>query len=556
MSKPREDSPIFITAALPYANGQLHFGHLGGVYLPADIYYRHSQLMGRNAVFICGSDEHGVAITLSAEKEGKDYQTYVDHYHALHQTVLKGYDIETTFYGRTTSPLHRKIAQDYFLRLKDKKALLELDTQQPFCTDCQRYVPDRHLGGTCVHCGCERARGDECPNCGKWLSFDELKDYFCQICQGKHIEVRNDKQWYLDLPRFVPELRRWIESHGEWKKNIQKYSLSLIESGLPQRAVTRHINWGIDVPGEEGSGRKLYVWFEAPIGYLSMLREAFESRGDRDGWKPFWNPKAKMIHFIGKDNIVFHTIVWPAMLLAAGDGIMPENVPANMYVLLKDQQFSKSAGWTIDSRVALEQYGSDTLRYYLTSIIPEYDDSSFSWKEFEARVNGELVNKIANFCNRVMKLIGQQFVNSLSAQTLQGSTCREALEIIVKSGAQIRGNLDQFEFRRALAEINRFAEHANKFMNDHEPWKLVKRDAAAASEVMAACLVFIAGLGSFLSPFLPRYAARIQSAFPHLDGNTLYRGELEATALSHILPLNAAIDLAIPRVTVPTGMSV
>lgn len=538
----------FITAALPYANGQLHFGHLAGVYLPADIYFRHCVLLDRNAIFISGSDEHGVAITLSAEKEKKSYQSYVDEYHALHKKLFEAYGIQFSYYGRTTSSLHKQIAQEYFLELKKKKALIEQETPQPYCEKCKKYVPDRYLGGTCSHCDYPQARGDECPNCGKWLLFEELKNPFCQICKGSNIQIKNERQWYLDLPAFAPQLIKWLKGGEKWKKNVQKYAISLVEGGLPKRAVTRNLPWGIGVPEEKNPDKKLYVWFEAPIGYLSILREAFDSKGDRDGWKLFWNKKVKMIHFIGKDNIVFHTIVWPAILMGMGEGILPSNVPANMYVQLGGKQFSKSSGWYVDSLDAINEFGQDKMRYYLSTIIPEQDDTDFTWEGFASRVNTELVNNIANFCNRNLQLVVKNYRDEICFNSFDNVPCQDAIKTINTYAASIRAFLDTFEFRKALGEILRLGELANKFCNDNEPWKLVKTDPKKAKEILCATLLYMAGLGSFLQPFLPNYASQIQSVFSAFDFKKIYNGKFAVECKSATFPISHDKNIVIPRI--------
>ncbi|PJA21204.1 MAG: methionine--tRNA ligase [Deltaproteobacteria bacterium CG_4_10_14_0_2_um_filter_43_8] len=538
----------FITAALPYANGPLHFGHLAGVYLPADIYYRHTVLLDRKAVFISGSDEHGVAITLSAEKDGKGYQEYVDEYYNKHQEVFRAYNIEFSYYGRTSSKFHKQIAQEYFLELQKKNVLVAEECEQPFCPNCNKHIPDRYVGGICSNCEYEQARGDECPQCGKWLSFKELKEPFCQICKQTGVSVKKETQWFLDLPKLAPKLKKWLLGRDNWKKGVLNFALSLIESGLPKRAITRNIAWGIDVPGEEETGKKLYVWFEAPIAYFSMLREYFESKKQPSGWKSFWNSDAKIIHFIGKDNIVFHTIVWPAMLLGLESGVLPTNVPANMYVQLKGKQFSKTSKWSLDAMEAISQFGEDSLRFYLTTIIPEQSDSEFSWEGFGSRVNGELVNNLANFCNRILSLVKKNLSNAIEASEFQHLFSQSAIKAVNSRGEKMRFYLDNFEFRKALEEVLCLGNDANKFCNDEEPWKVLKLDSEKGRQILTANLVYLIGLGTLLKPFLPNYASKVCSIFPNINFKEIYGGNFSIETFKYPIQLNLEINLAIPRI--------
>lgn len=542
-------TPYFITAALPYANGPLHFGHLAGVYIPADIYHRHCVLLERDAVFICGSDEHGVAITLGAEAAGQPYQAYVDVHHARHQALFAAYNIQCTYYGRTSAPGHAPIAQEFFTALRANGALVQQQTEQPYCNQCARFVPDRYLGGTCRHCGYTAARGDECPQCGKWLSFADLQDPYCQTCKGRDIGVRGNTEWALDLPRFAPQLREWLVSRTDWKEEIRSYAVSLIDTGLPQRAITRDLAWGVPVPGEEASGKKLYVWFEAPIGYLSMLMAWAVQCGAPDDWRRYWGADARMIHFIGKDNIIFHTIVWPAMLLAKGEGVLPANVPANMFVQFAGRQFSKSAGWYVDAMDALEAFGEDRLRYHLINLIPEHGDSDFTWEHFGAKVNGELINNLANFAHRVLSLVAKPGVGTIVGADIPRADGERIFEQLRQTSAAVRMQLDAYEFRRALAEILRLGEQANKFCNDAAPWKLIKQNPPDAKPVLASCLLYLIGIGAFLQPFLPRYAGLIRSLFPNTDFRAIYQGRIDWEVLGNPFVLRADVSLAIPKVT-------
>lgn len=538
----------FITAALPYANGPLHFGHLSGVYLPADIYSRHCKLLHRDVAFICGSDEHGVAITLSAEKQKKSYQEYVDQFCEEHLHTFHAYNVEFDFYGRTSSKEHHAHAQEFFTQLNNNGALDFEKEELPYCEDCDKFLADRYLGGTCLNCGYEDARGDECPECGKWLSFEDLKDTFCQICKGTNIVLKTTDQYYLNLPKYEGELKAWLESHPEWKKYVHSYALSLIEAGLPKRAITRNLDWGIPVPGDTGN-KKLYVWFEAPIGYLTFLKQFLEKENRSEEYADFLSKDADIIHFIGKDNIVFHTIVWPAILLASDLDTLPSNVPANLYLQLKNKQFSKSAGWYVDCLEAVEKFGPDKLRYYLCSIIPETSDSNFTWTGFEQKVNGELVNTHANFINRNLNLIKKKLENPLEENDFKTDLAQTAVDAVNATLQEVKSSLDTFEFRKALSAIQNLGITANKFSDDQKPWKLVKEDVTLARQVLAASLVYTLGLGVVFKPFLPNYASTIQSFFKAVDTNHLYENSLDLNALaSTFSDLNFDVDLTIPRI--------
>ncbi len=542
------ESSYFITAALPYANGPLHYGHLAGVYLPADVYYRHCRLLGRNAVFISGSDEFGAAIAFRADKLGIEYQKYVDENHNTNISILENMDIEFSFFGRTTSIHHKKLAQEWFQKLKQNGTIIKSISQQPYCTKCARYVPDRYVKGTCRHCNYPEARGDECPQCGQWLSFTDLISPMCQNCGDSKLVEREAEHWYLDLPKLAPALQQWLESKSHWKSAVRQFALSLIKQGLPQRPITRHIPWGIDVPGEEDPNKKLYVWFEAPIGYLSFLQQYFLNKNQEGNWETYWNNNTQLIHFIGKDNIVFHTIVWPAMLLGQRERILPAEIPANMYVNLQGHQFSKSRGGYTDVQAALALLGIDRLRYYLLSIIPENGDSSFSWEQAQNIINGEIVNNLANFCNRVLTLARKRIesIQALKFPTIENNL---AVSAFASTLSQLKQQLDGFNFRAALSTINRFGDEANRFLNETKPWALLKSDPEAADEAIFTALVYVAGLGALLQPFLPSYAAKFKKCFPTLAWNELYKVGWKDSMLHSIQTFSPDADLTIPRVT-------
>lgn len=507
----------FITAALPYANGPLHFGHLAGVYVPADIYYRHSVLTGKRAVYICGSDEHGVAITLSAEKNKTTYQAWVDKWYQAHQILFNSYDIHFSFFGRTTSPKHKQLAQEFFLDAHKNGYLNEKAETQAYCLNDKMFLPDRYLSGTCKRCGYPEARGDECPNCGAWLKLDEIQNPKCAKCGQSNIESREVKQWYFNLPKLEPQIRAWLQGQTEWKENVKNYALSLLKD-MPERAITRNVPWGIDLPGKfHEEGKKIYVWFEAPVGYLTNLVEYAEKMGGPASWKEFWDEPSSMIHFIGKDNIIFHTIIWPAMLMAAGKRL-PTNVPANMFVQLMKKQFSKSSGWYVDAEEAIATYGVDRVRYYLISLIPEFQDTNFDWQIFHDKVNSELVNKIANLFNRVgtqiQKHYGGIIENNYFSDIAMPPPHNEVLSCI-----------EGFRFNDGLSKIVQLAEAANKFLDEEKPWNVIKEDREKAKHIFARASVHMLSIAGLLQPFLPSYADRVLKSFS-IEADPAVRGRL------------------------------
>lgn len=537
---------IFITAALPYANGMLHFGHLAGVYLPADIYYRHCKLVQKKVVFICGSDEHGVAITLKANKEGKPYKDYVDCYFEQHKKIFSALNICFDYYGRTTSQKHKELAQKFFLELKGKGKLKQKELPQPYCNTCKKFLADRYISGECRYCGYKEARGDECPECGKWLAFQDLLNCKCQICQGMDIIQKNDRQWYLDLPSFSEHLQGWLDSKKDWKPYVVNFAKSLIAAGLPERAITRDLDWGIDVPGEK-SGKKLYVWFEAPIGYLTFLMEYFDSLNRPADYKNFWSKNSELIHFIGKDNIVFHTIVWPAILMGADSEVLPTNVPANMYVLLNDKQFSKSQGITLDFFEWMGKHGEDKLRYYLSSIIPEKQDTSFNPDIFLQKANGELVDAIANYCHRIISFHLKRIGTTILPENFNTPICMGVVKIVNDSLSNMKMYLEKFEFRNAFAEIKGLADVANKFADDQKPWTLIKIDQNKSVQILAACVIYILGIGCLLQPFLPNYSKTINKAFPEIDFSLIYNNGISPSLFTATLNIDPSISLVISK---------
>ena len=490
-----------ITTALPYANGPVHIGHLAGVYVPADIYVRYLRLKGEDVLFIGGSDEHGVPITIKAKKEGVTPQDIVDRYHNIIKDSFEGLGISFDVYGRTTSETHRKTASDFFRTLYDKGEFIEKTSEQLYDEAANQFLADRYVTGTCPHCGNEHAYGDQCEACGTSLNATDLINPRSAIT-GNVPVMRETSHWYLPLDKWEPRLRKWIlEEHKEWKPNVYGQCKSWLDLGLQPRAVSRDLDWGIPVPVEGADGKVLYVWFDAPIGYISNTIDCVG-----DDWTRWWkDPETRMIHFIGKDNIVFHCIIFPAMLMAEGSYNLPDNVPANEFLNLEDDKISTSRNWAVWLNEYLEELPGkqDTLRYVLTANAPESRDNNFTWKDFQTRNNSELVAILGNFINRAMVLVGKYFDSKVPAQG-------ELTDFDVKTMEEIRGYieqtgvcLDNFKFREALREAMNVARAGNKYLADSEPWKLIKTDPARVETILNVSIQICANLAILFEPFLP-----------------------------------------------------
>ncbi len=531
---------LVVTSALPYANGPLHFGHLAGAYLPADIYTRYRRLRGTEVVHVCGSDEHGVAIMLNAEKQGIPYKEYVDRYHAEHAALFKSYGVEFSIFGRTSSDGHAKNSQAFFTELKKKGHIEAGEEEQPYCKNCERFLPDRYLGGIHAKCGYKDARGDECPSCGAWLSLGDLTDLFCRICKDKQVEIRVERQYFLLLDHFAGELKRWLSTRTDWKTNITEYALSLIDKGLPKRAITRNLDWGIPVPGEDTS-KKLYVWFEAPIGYYSNLEKWCSDH--KQPFNEWFSHETPVMHFIGKDNIVFHTIVWPAMLLGMGYAL-PANVPANMYLQLEGRKFSKSDGWYLDAQGFVAKFGVDRVRYYLTRIIPEWNDTNFQAEAFKNLVNGELVNNLANLFNRSLSMLEKNFGGEV---TVVHEPCPE-LEAKLTEYQQL---MDEFKFTEAMSVILSAGTQLNLYLQNTAPWTLVKNGKMQEAR---DALSFVASHGlriaAMMAPFLPHYTAKLATKYGLKEDifASIAKQHYTLKALPSALRLDATVDIKLPRV--------
>ena len=489
-----------VTAALPYANGGVHIGHLAGVYVPADIYVRYLRLKKKDVLFICGSDEHGVPITLRAKKEGCTPQDVCDRFHALIKKSFADFGISFDIYSRTTSDMHAKTASDFFRTLYDKGVFVEKESEQYYDEEAKTFLADRYITGECPHCHFPKAYGDQCEHCGSTLSPNELINPKSAV-SGSEPVLKKTKHWYLPLDKYQPWLEKWIlEEHKEWRPNVYGQCKSWIDMGLQPRAVSRDLDWGIPVPVEGAEGKVLYVWFDAPIGYISNTKEL------RDDWETWWkDPSTRLVHFIGKDNIVFHCIVFPTMLKAEGSYILPDNVPANEFLNLEDDKISTSRNWA----VWLDEYlvdfpgKQDVLRYVLTANAPETKDNNFTWKDFQARNNNELVAVYGNFVNRALVLTDKYYGGVVPEQGELTDYDRQTISEFTGVKADVEKLLDEFRFRDAQKEAMNLARIGNKYLADSEPWKLQKTDPKRVETILNLSLQLVANLAIAFEPFLP-----------------------------------------------------
>ncbi|HOT17165.1 MAG TPA: methionine--tRNA ligase, partial [Bacteroidales bacterium] len=489
-----------VTSALPYANGPIHIGHLAGVYVPSDIYTRYLRMRGEDVISICGSDEHGVPITLKARKEGITPQEVVDRYHELNKKAFADFGIAFDIYSRTSNKIHYETASQFFRKLYDKGEFVEKTTSQYYDEEAGCFLADRYITGTCPHCGNEEAFGDQCEKCGTSLSPTDLINPKSTI-SGSAPVMRDTLHWYLPLDKHEPWIRKWIlEEHTEWKPNVYGQCKSWLDQGLQPRAVSRDLDWGVPVPLGNAKGKVLYVWFDAPIGYISATRELTPD------WEKYWkDPETRMVHFIGKDNIVFHCIIFPAMLKAEGSYILPDNVPANEFLNLENDKISTSKNWAVWLHEYLEDFPGkqDSLRYALCASAPETKDNDFTWKEFQARNNNELVAILGNFVNRTLVLTANYYNGTVPVPGVMNDYDRETVKSIMTCRENTESNLEAFRFRQALAEAMNLARLGNKYLADTEPWKVIKTDPERVKTIMYISLQITANLAILLEPFLP-----------------------------------------------------
>jgi len=500
---------LLVTAALPYANGPLHVGHLAGAYIPADVYVRYQRLKGADILFVCGSDEHGVPITIRADQEGITPKEVVDRYHAIISESFRKMEICFDNYSRTSLPLHHKISQEFFLTLNRKGFVKEQSVQQYYCSTCNRFLPDRFIEGECPHCHRQEARGDQCEACGRWLEPELLINPKCKVCESSP-DMKTTKHWYFRLSAFQGQLEKWQESKIGWKNNVREFCTGWFKEGLNDRAITRDIDWGIPVPLPDAEGKVLYVWFDAPIGYISASVEWAEKKGKPNLWRDYWcDPKTRLIHFIGKDNIVFHAIVWPATLMANGEFILPDHIPANEFLNIEGEKLSTSRNWAVWVNEYLEIFPPDPLRYYLESNAPENKDADFVWKDFQAHNNNELADVLGNLINRCLSFTEKNFENRVPpADNLQDSD-RAVLEAIVQSSQKIAEALEIFQIRRAVNEMMDLARTGNKYFNDSVPWKSLKTDRERCGCILNTSLQLLMSLAVVMEPFVPFSAEKL-----------------------------------------------
>lgn len=498
-----------VTSALPYANGPVHIGHLAGVYVPADIYVRYLRLKGEEVLFVGGSDEHGVPITIKAKKEGVTPQDIVDRYHAIIKKSFEDFGISFDVYSRTTSSTHKELASDIFKTIYEKGGFIEQSSEQYYDEKAQQFLADRYITGKCPHCGNENAYGDQCESCGTSLNPTDLINPKSAI-SGSTPVMRETKHWYLPLDQHEAWLRKWIlEDHKEWKPNVYGQCKSWLDMGLQPRAVSRDLDWGIPVPVEGAEGKVLYVWFDAPIGYISNTKELLP-----DSWEKWWKEEdTRLLHFIGKDNIVFHCIVFPAMLKAEGSYILPENVPANEFLNLEGDKISTSRNWAVWLHEYLEEFPGkqDVLRYVLTANAPETKDNDFTWKDFQARNNSELVAIYGNFINRALVLTHKYFDGKVPALGELTDYDKQTLDEFVHVKTDVEKLLDNFRFRDAQKEAMNLARIGNKYLADTEPWKVAKTDMERVATIMHLSLQIAANLAIAFEPFLPFSSEKLRS---------------------------------------------
>ena len=528
----KEFKRYLVTSALPYANGPVHIGHLAGVYIPSDIYTRYQRLRGRDVIHVCGSDEHGVPITIKAKKEGITPQQVVDRYHEIIKNAFAGLGIEFDIYSRTSSDMHTVTASDFFRKLYDEGKFVEQTSEQYYDEEAKMFLADRYITGTCPKCGNERAYGDQCESCGSTLSPDELIEPHSTLSGSVPVK-KATTHWYLPLNDYEQMLRDWIlEGHKEWKTNVYGQCKSWLDGGLQPRAVSRDLDWGIPVPVEGAEGKVLYVWFDAPIGYISATKELTPD------WEKYWKSEdTKLVHFIGKDNIVFHCIVFPSMLKAHGDYILPENVPSNEFLNLEGDKISTSRNWAVWAHEYLEDMPGkeDVLRYVLCANAPETKDNDFTWKDYQARNNNELVAVLGNFVNRALVLTQKYYGGVVPACGELTEYDKQTIEELSTIKSSLEHNIENYRFREALKDAMNFSRIGNKYLADSEPWKVVKTDTERVKTILYIALQITANIATAIEPFMPFSAAKILNMLSVEKFGWDSLGSMELIAAGHTI---------------------
>lgn len=508
---------IIVTAALPYANGAIHLGHLAGAYLPADIYVRFQRLRGKDIIFICGSDEHGVPITITADKEKVSPQVIIDRYHEINKISFEKFGMSFDIYGRTSSEVHHETAKEFFLNFYNQGLFSEKKTMQFYDNKANMFLPDRYVEGTCPNCNTDGARSDECENCGALYNPSELKNPISKI-SGEKPELKETSHWFIPLNKFQERLQEYISDRNlrfNWKENVLQYCKGWFHNGLQERAITRDLDWGVKVPLENADHKVLYVWFEAVLGYISATKELFSQRGEDSSWREYWQGEnTRYIAFIGKDNIVFHAIIFPAMLMAWNDGnkdkyILPENVPANEFLNFEGRKFSKSRNWGIDVLEFLNHFEADSLRYTLALNLPELRDSDFSWNDFQARHNNELADILGNFVNRTMTFVHKHFEGKVPQLGKLSERDVEMIDILDSYPVKIATLIEKYKLKDATLEVMNLARLSNKYFNDSEPWKTLKSDKEQCGTSLNISLQAIYTLAGLFLPVIPFTSAKI-----------------------------------------------
>ena len=499
-----------VTSALPYANGPLHLGHLAGAYLPADLFVRYRRLKGDEILYICGSDEHGVAITMAAEKEGVSPQEVVDKFHKINKEAFEKMGISFDYYGRTSSETHYETSQDFFKELYDKNVFVKKTEEQLYDAKAEMFLPDRYVKGTCPNCGFEEAYGDQCESCGTSLSPTDLIDPRSAIT-GDRPETRKTEHLYLPLGTFQPKLEDWLEGHEDWKPNVMGQVKSWLNDGLSDRAMTRDLSWGVPVPVEGFEDKVLYVWFDAPVGYISATKEWAKQKGSPDKWKEYWqDDDTELLHFIGKDNIVFHCIIFPILLMLHDDYVLPENVPSNEFLNLEGKKFSTSRGWAVWLHEYLEDFEPDLLRYVLGTILPETKDSDFSWNDFQNKVNSELADILGNFVYRTTSFTANYFDGQVPELNNPTEKDLDILQQIEVQKRKISESYEQFRLREAIAETMNLARIGNKYFTEMEPWRTRKENREICGNTLHVCLQISAALSVLFDPVLPHRMPKLK----------------------------------------------
>ncbi|MEL7834629.1 methionine--tRNA ligase [Fodinibius sp. Rm-B-1B1-1] len=509
-----------VTSALPYANGPIHLGHLAGAYLPADLYVRYKRLRGEDIVHICGSDEHGVPITIAAEKEGVSPQDIVDKFHEQNKQIFDDFGIDFDYYGRTSSEVHHKTSQEFFTKLYEDGVFVQKTEEQLYDPKAQMFLPDRYVKGTCPNCGYEEAYGDQCESCGTSLSPTELKNPKSAIT-GDTPETKETTHWYLPLGDFQERLEKWLETRENWKPNVMGQVKSWLNDGLADRAVTRDLTWGVPVPLEDADGKVLYVWFDAPIGYISATKEWAAQQGEPEKWKTYWqDEETDLIHFIGKDNIVFHCIMFPATLMAHGDYVLPKNVPANEFLNLEGNKLSTSRGWAVWLDEYLEDFDADLMRYVLGTNLPETKDSDFSWEDFQNKVNSELADVLGNFIYRTTSFTENYFDGKVPELDNPTDKDLDTLKEITKQKEKISKAYENFKLREAITQTMNLARIGNKYFTEMEPWQTRKNDRTTCGNTLHVCLQITAALSVLFDPILPNKMAELRKELNIDDGSS------------------------------------